>query len=248
MNVTSQVDRLGDPVGRRLDRYVLFDSVNRPYAEWQVQQFRPYLGRRILEIGCGVGGIIDLLGPRDQIVGIDVEEDVLAYASSRFRDRPECRFLHADVGNLDASVVADLEAQEFDSLICMNVLEHVRDDVGALLLMERLLAPNGVLALLVPAHLGLYGPYDKLDGHYRRYSKAYLRTILRHTGLSVVRMHYFNAVGAAGWWVHHRLLKRTIHGEGQFGVMNRLLPIVRPAEAWIKPPFGLSLVAVCRKS
>ncbi|WP_165066879.1 class I SAM-dependent methyltransferase [Paludisphaera rhizosphaerae] len=248
MNVMSQVDRYNDPIGTRLDRYVLFDRVNRPYAAWQVQQFRPYLGRRILEIGCGVGGIIDLLGPRDQIVGVDVEEDVLAYASDRFRDRPECRFLLADVGNLDGSVLAELEAQEFDTLICMNVLEHVRDDVAALQMMERLLAPNGVLALLVPAHLALYGPYDKLDGHYRRYSKSYLRTILGHTGLGEIRMHYFNAVGAAGWWVHHRLLKRTIHGNGQFAVMNRLLPFVRLAEAWIKPPFGLSLVAVCRKA
>jgi SAM-dependent methyltransferase len=248
----STATRVAPPAGEallssRLDRYLLFDRVNRPYLRWQVEQFRPYLGRRILEIGCGVGGIIDLLGARELVYGLDVEEEVLAYAARRFRDRPECRFALLDVTRAPAERLADLKAQRFDSIVCVNVLEHIADDLGALRRMESLLEPGGILALLVPAHQALYGPYDELDGHFRRYDKRRLRGLLRRTGLRTLSLRYFNTVGAVGWWVQYKLLRRTIHGEGQFGVMNRVLPVVRRLEQAVSPPFGLSVVAVCRR-
>jgi SAM-dependent methyltransferase len=231
----------------RLQRYVLFDRVNRPYLDWQLEQFRPYLGRRVLEVGCGVGGIIDLLGPRELICGLDVEPEVLDYARGRFRGRPECRFELLDVTTAPPEKLADLQAQRFDSIVCINVLEHIEDDLGALRRMEGLLVPGGTLALLVPAHQWLYGPYDRLDGHFRRYSKSRLRTLLAQTGLQAVRLRYFNSVGALGWWVQYKLLRRTIHGEGQFGIMNRLVPVLRRVEKLIPPPFGLSLVGILRR-
>jgi 2-polyprenyl-3-methyl-5-hydroxy-6-metoxy-1,4-benzoquinol methylase len=236
-----------DLISRRINRYLVFDRLNRRYCRWQLEQFAPYLGQRVLEIGCGVGGIIDLLGPRELVYGVDVEEDVLAYAAERFRDRPECHFQLLDINEADTESLSQLCKQRFDTILCINVLEHIRDDIAALQRMEGLLAPGGTLALLVPAHLALFGPYDKVDGHYRRYNKAYLRTILQHTGFRLVRAHYLNAVGALGWWVQYKLLRRSVHGEGQLGMMNKLLPLVRVSEALVKPPFGLSLVAVCRK-
>jgi SAM-dependent methyltransferase len=236
-----------DLVSSRINRYLVFDRLNRRYCRWQLDQFAPHLGRRILEIGCGVGGIIDLLGPRELIYGLDVEADVLAFAADRFRQRPECHFRLLDITAAGAEELSQLQEHRFDTIVCMNVLEHIRDDIAALQRMEQVLAPGGTLALLVPAHLALYGPYDKVDGHYRRYSKPYLRTILQHTGLELIRAHYFNAVGALGWWVQYKLLRRSVHGEGQLGIMNRLLPFVRAAEWLVKPPFGLSLIAVCRK-
>lgn len=232
----------------RLERYLLFDRLNRPYFRWQVEQFLPYLGQRILEIGCGVGGIIELLGNRELIHGLDVEPEVLAYARERFQGRPECRFDLLDITQASPDQLASLRENRFDSVVCINVLEHIRDDIAALQRMEAVLQPGGTLALLIPAHLALYGPYDKVDGHFRRYGKTYLRTILLHTNLQVVRMHYFNAIGAMGWWVQYRLLRRSIHGQGQLGLMNRLLPLVRVVEKLLKPPFGLSLVAICRKA
>lgn len=231
----------------RLERYVHLDRANLPYLAWQLEQFRPWLGQRILEVGCGVGGIVSLLGRRECIFGIDVDPEVLAHARERFRDRLECRFAVADLGRLTAEELAELERQRFDTVLCINVLEHVRDDIGALQTLERLLVPGGTLALLVPAHLALYGPYDRVDGHWRRYDKAYLRTLLSHTSLRLVRLHYFNAVGAIGWWVRYRWLRKQVHDQSHFGRMNRLLPIVRPLESWLRPPFGLSLVAVCRR-
>ena len=231
----------------RLERYVELDRANLPYLEWQLEAFRPFLGRRVLEVGCGVGGILERLGPRERVIGIDVEPDVLAFAARRFAARPECRFEVADVGALAPELRASLRAERLDTILAINVLEHVRDDLGALQTFEELLVPGGTLCLLVPAHPCLYGPYDRLDGHYRRYTRRTLGTLLSFTGLRPLRLRYFNAVGALGWWVQYRLLRRAVHTPGHFGAMNRILPLVRPLERLVPPPFGLSLVAVCRR-
>jgi 2-polyprenyl-3-methyl-5-hydroxy-6-metoxy-1,4-benzoquinol methylase len=238
---------VSDPEAHRLDRYVLFDPINRAYTRWQLEQVEDALGQRILEVGCGVGGIIDLLGRRELIFGIEVEEEVLSFAKGRFQDRPECRFAQADIVRLSDDLADTLQRSHFDSVVCMNVLEHIEDDVAALRQMAALLVPGGRVALLVPAGRWLYGEYDRLDGHYRRYNRRMLQNAITQAGLRVTRLHYFNSVGAIGWWVQYKVLRRTIHGEVQFGVMNRLLPAVRFCERLVKPPFGLSLIAVCQK-
>jgi 2-polyprenyl-3-methyl-5-hydroxy-6-metoxy-1,4-benzoquinol methylase len=231
----------------RLGRYVAIERVSGPYLDWQLEQIRPWLGQRVLEVGCGVGGILERLGPRERIVGIDVEADILAAAAERFRDRPETSLRVLDLGALSEVERGELEAERFDSIVCINALEHMRDDIAVLQTLEQLLAPGGTLAVLVPAHPSLYGPYDKIDGHWRRYGKAELRTLIGHTGLRLERLHYFNSAGAFGWWLQYRVLKRSVHGESQFGLMNALVPVLRPLEALVKPPFGLSLVAICRR-
>ena len=236
-----------EPTENRRARYAQLDRVNRPYLDWQLEQFRPWLGQRILEVGCGVGGIVSLLGPRERIVGLDVDPEVVEHARERFAGRSECSFAVANVAEFSDAQLEELAAERFDTILCINALEHMRDDIAGLRALERLLVPGGTLALLMPAHNALYGPYDRLDGHWRRYDKRYLRTLLGHTRLRVLRMHYFNAAGALGWWVQYRLLGRDIHDESHFGRMNRLIPVVRPLESWLAPPFGLSLVAVCRR-
>ena len=234
-------------VSSRLARYVLFDQLNRDYLAWQVAQFEPYLGRRVLEVGVGIGTIIELLGKRDLVHGLDVEDEVMDYTRSRFGHLPGYQFDLQDVTTIDAEKMAQLRELAFDSVVCINVLEHIEDHVAALRNMHELLEPGGHLALLVPAHAALYGDYDALDGHFRRYSRPLLRRLLGETGFEVRSLYHFNAVGAAGWYAQYKLLRRQIHGGGQFGIMNRLLPYVRSAEARFRPPVGLSLIAVCRK-
>ncbi len=231
----------------RLQRYVLFDTVNRPYLAWQMSQFLPHLGRRILEIGCGVGGIVDLLPPKELILGIDIEDEVLSYAAERHRGRAECRFEHLDFTALTDADLARLRAMRLDTIIIINLLEHIEDDVAALRTMHDLLAPGGVLALLVPAHPALYGAYDKADGHFRRYRKRELREKLRRAGFTPTRLRHFNTVGAVGWWIKYKLLRSDIHGGTDFRLMNALIPILRPLERLIPPPFGLSLTTVARR-
>jgi len=236
-----------DLLSSRLQRYVLFDRVNRPYLAWQMSLFLPHLGQRILEIGCGVGGIVDLLPAKELIVGIDIEEEVLAYAAERHRARAECRFERLDFTAMTDGDRARLAALRFDTVVCINLLEHIEDDVAALETMRGLLAPGGVLALLVPAHPALYGAYDKADGHFRRYRKRELRAKLRRAGFTPLWLRHFNAVGAVGWWIKYKLLRSNIHGGTDFRLMNALIPVLRPLERLIPPPFGLSLTTVARR-
>jgi 2-polyprenyl-3-methyl-5-hydroxy-6-metoxy-1,4-benzoquinol methylase len=231
----------------RLRRYAEFDRMNGAYLDWQLGLFRDYLGDRILEIGCGVGGILKRLPRCTLIHGLDVEEEVLQAAVERFRNQPEIQFSLCDLATCDDNQLMALQHAELDTVVAINVLEHIEDDVIVLQRAEQLLQPGGHLLLLVPAHQWLYGEYDRLDGHFRRYSKNTLTAVIEQTRFCVQSLRYFNAVGALGWWWQYRVLKKKIHGSTEFGMMNRLIPLLRRVEGVVAPPFGLSLAAVLRK-
>lgn len=231
----------------RLNRYTEFARINGPYLDWQLDQFRPFLGDRILEIGCGIGGILGRLPCCSLIQSVDVKEDVLNVASERFTVRPECRFALLDISTCDETKLSELKGARFDTVLAINVLEHIRDDVTVFLRVEEILVPGGYLLLLVPAHQWLYGDYDKLDGHFRRYSLKSLKNLVAKTSFEVRGMYHFNIAGAIGWWVHYRLLGRTMHGRSQFRFMRFLIPLMRRIERIVSPPFGLSIVAVLRR-
>jgi len=228
----------------RLNRYAEFDRINGAYLDWQLEQFLPFLGDRILEIGCGIGGILERLPPCSLIYSLDVEADVLAAAQQRFAGRPDCQFSLLDLATCSEQAFVDLKSQQFDTVLAINVLEHIQNDGIILQRVEQLLRPGGHLLILVPAHQWLYGEYDRLDGHFRRYSKNGLARLISQTKLRIRRLHYFNLLGAAGWWLHYRFLKNAMHGAGQFALMSRMIPLMKWAERIVSPPFGLSVIAV----
>jgi SAM-dependent methyltransferase len=231
----------------RVERYIHFDRASRPYLQWQIERFLPFIGRRVLEVGCGVGSIIDLLGQRELICGIDIEEDVLEYSATRFPDRSRHQFLRLDFASLSPDQIASLRELRFDTIVSLNVLEHIEDHVAALRAMREILQPGGHAALLVPAHPSLYGEYDRIDGHFRRYTRRSFEDAIRRAGFEQVRLRYFNMLGAFGWWVTYKLLRRAIHGSGDFRLMNAAIPVLRPIEQLIPPPFGLSVTAIVTK-
>jgi len=234
-------------VASRMERYTYFDEINRPYVDWQLDSMRPYLGRRILEVGCGVGSVLALLGARELLAGVDMDEEMVRHASERFRGREGFLFSQMDISAPAPPEVKRLAALGFDTVVSINVLEHIEDDVKALRMMASLVGPGGHVALLVPAHPALYGPYDAVDGHIRRYTRSRLEHVIAAAGLERRFVRRFNLVGGVGWWWQYKVLKKSIHGQAQFGLMTRLVPLCRWAERLVAPPFGLSLVAVCRK-
>ncbi len=231
----------------RLKRYVLYDEVNAPYLHWQLEQFAPYLGRRILEVGCGVGAIVAQLGTRDLVVAIDLEPELVEFTRKRFSTKAGYEFACMDISALSKETRESLKARSFDTIICINVLEHINDDAGAVSTMADLLAPGGTLALLVPAHPSLFGAYDVTDGHFRRYTKRTLRKVFDAAGLKVERLYYFNAIGAAGWWLRYKVMRRNHQTQGDYKLMQLLLPMIKAVEGRIKPPVGMSLIAVGKK-
>jgi SAM-dependent methyltransferase len=139
-----------------------------------------------------------------------------------------------------------------DSVLCINVLEHIDDDAAALRQMIRILEPAGHLLLFVPALAFLYNDLDRLAGHHRRYSKRLLRQRLTESGGTIVRLEYFNPVGAVGWWANRFTKHASLGTERvtrQVQLFDRyILPISRGINGVTRGFFGQSLLAVMRRS
>jgi SAM-dependent methyltransferase len=142
--------------------------------------------------------------------------------------------------------VESVQRNDFESVICLNVLEHIEDDLGTLRAFRDRLRRGGRLFLLVPAHPRLYGGYDRAAGHVRRYSKALLADNLCRAGFKVETLRYVNPVGALGWFVRVTARNSSDWPSSSFAAFDRIVPVVRHLDR-LGLPFGLSVWAVARR-
>jgi SAM-dependent methyltransferase len=221
-----------------LDRALEDIASARSYTEWLFGRARPKLGRRVIDVGAGVGTFTALaVAAGSEVVAVEPEPAFAAMLRERFAGVEQVKVVE---GALD-SVEAD-----FDSAICFNVLEHIEDDAATLGLFADRLVSGGRLFLLVPAHRRLFGGYDRAAGHLRRYSKVPLRKLLTEAEFEVETLRHVNPVGAVGWLVRVALRSAPDWPSGSFAAFDRLVPIVRPLDR-LRLPFGLSLWAVARR-
>jgi SAM-dependent methyltransferase len=214
------------------------------YNHWIYEHISQALGRRVLEIGSGTGNITQFLCAEGrEVMATDIMPNYRNELERRFGDRPNVR-----VGKFDLTAKAPeaFVAEPFDSVVCLNVLEHIEDDLFALEQMRHSLAPGGRLALLVPAHKFLYGAFDRVVGHFRRYEKRDLADKLKRAGFTVREMKFFSLAAALPWFINGRLLRRDYIPTGQANLANRLVPLLK-LERLIGPPMGLSLIAIAQK-
>jgi SAM-dependent methyltransferase len=134
----------------------------------------------------------------------------------------------------------------YDTVVCLNVLEHVEDDRCALQNLMSALEPEGRLILLVPQGPGLFGSLDELVGHRRRYSRESLESLVASCGLETLRVFDFNRVTLPGWWLNGRVLRRRSFSTTQLGILERLTWLVRRLDRFL-PWRGASLIAVVRR-
>jgi SAM-dependent methyltransferase len=215
------------------------------YRAWQSRLVRPFLGRRVIEVGCGIGNFTRTLLDREVVVALDSEPECIGKLKERLGDPPN---LHAIVMGADDPAFADLTRFQADSCICLNVLEHIADDRRALESMAAVMVPGGAVIVWVPAFEGLAGPIDRNLGHYRRYRRGSLRRMAGAAGLGIEKLHYVNAIGFFGWWINSHLLRRAAQSPPQIQIFDRgVVPWSSRLEQWAPPPFGQSLFAVLRK-
>jgi SAM-dependent methyltransferase len=214
------------------ERLALAEQAPR-YLAWIVGRCEPYLGRRVLDFGAGTGNLTELL--------VRERREVVA-----FEPYPEhAKILRERLGD-SVTVTETVDRDGFDSVVCVNVLEHIADDAGALAEMHRVLRPGGHLLLLTPAHPALYGENDRLSGHERRYTKRELAGKLEAAGLEVRDLRHVNPVGALGWFMSGKVLRRTEITEGSLRLYDRAVPLLRQLDR-LRLPVGLSFWAVARK-
>ncbi len=214
------------------------------YNHWIYEQIAAALGRRILEVGSGTGNITQFLCANgSQVVATDVVPSYRNELQRLFADNANVQVSQFD---LDTKAPAEFTAEPFDTVVCLNVLEHIEDDAFALGQMREALKPGGKLALLVPAHQILYGEFDRAVGHFRRYGKRELTAKLVQAGFAINEMKFFSLLATLPWLVNGRLLKRDYLPAGQANLANRLVPLLK-LEKLIGPPCGLSLIAIAQK-
>jgi SAM-dependent methyltransferase len=214
----------------------------RNYNAWLLERGRAYLGPHILDFGAGVGTFIDLLPGGAEIVALEPDPAFAALLRRRFADRSGVRVVEADLDALEA----DPSLASFDTIVCFNVLEHIRDDRAALATLLGKLRSGGHLLLLVPAHRRLYGEIDRRVGHERRYGLKLVRDRLEEAGFEALDVRHVNPVGALGWLVSSVLLRRSDVPTGPLRAYDRLVPLLRPLDR-LGLPFGLSVWAVARR-
>ena len=215
------------------------------YRDWMYRRVEPFIGRRVLEVGSGIGNFTQLLLDRELVVPTDISQICLTRLSERLGPRLIVEPKLLDLGDPSDE---DWAGYNFDTIICMNVLEHVEDDVRALRFMHSTLAPGGRAIILVPAFMFLHGTIDKAIGHFRRYTRPALLPRMREAGFEVERAFYMNVIGMAGWFWNNRIRKITEEDPSQIGLFdNYIAPWAERVERALPPPFGLSLIAVGRK-
>jgi glycosyltransferase involved in cell wall biosynthesis len=209
------------------------------FHRWMADTVRPYLGERVLEIGAGIGILTANLVPRALYWATDTNPLYLDDLRHLSRTRP---YLH--VGYTDSTNRQSFPPDgHFDTVICLNVLEHVVDDAVALSNVRAVLPEGGRAIVLVPQYPGLYSTLDRALGHHRRYTKKQLIALGERAGLRVVTMTEYNRPGVVAWWLNGKILRRKTFGLLQVKLLNLLVPIFRRIDAWLPLP-ALSLIAV----
>ncbi|HEV7503495.1 MAG TPA: glycosyltransferase [Thermoanaerobaculia bacterium] len=219
------------------------EKANR-FNRWMADAITPHVGARVLEIGAGIGNITSWLLPRDLYVATDINPQYLDYLKNLALGKP---YLQVDRIDLEDPRCFEKWQGAFDTVVCLNVLEHVRDPVLALRNMHSALAPGGRVVLYVPQGQGLYSSLDEVLGHRCRYEKPALTEELHTTGFELESMRDFNHFGIPGWYWNGKILKRRHFSRVQLKVFNMLVPVFRRLDSLI-PGRGLGIIAVARKT
>jgi 2-polyprenyl-3-methyl-5-hydroxy-6-metoxy-1,4-benzoquinol methylase len=215
------------------------------FTRWVLAEISPWLGQRVLEVGCGIGTYTAEMaaGPRT-IVAMDMERAFVAEAARRLARHPNVQLI---CGDATAADTPGSDKEAFDTVVLLDVLEHIEDDAALLARLGAKLGPGGHLILKVPAMPSLYSPMDEAIGHWRRYDKAGLTQVISRAGLEVVRIWSFNAAAVPGWWWNGRVRKLRAPPGEQVALYNRFVPILRPLDRLARLICGASLMAVARR-
>ena len=225
-----------------------FSKANR-FNEWMFQTLSPYLKGDVLEIGSGIGNLSDFfLKQHIRLTASEINSYYCEILSKRFLGHPclaEVRQLNIEWDN-QSGILNDL-AGRFDTVVALNVIEHIRDHDLAIQNCRLLLKKGGTLVVLVPSYPILYNSLDKALAHYRRYTGKSLQAVLEKNGLRVIKKMHFNLGGVFGWALAG-LMRKKILPEGQLRWYNRLVPLWRTMDNIFFHSIGLSVIQIaCRR-
>jgi SAM-dependent methyltransferase len=214
------------------------------YYRWVNRQFAPFVGKRVIEVGAGIGTFAQSLldhVPVTELVLVEPSDNLFPILQRRFAEEPRVKIIHGYFQPFPGPATAD-------SIVLVNVLEHIAEDQTFLNGAYAGLTPGGTLLLLVPALPRIYGSLDRAFGHYRRYTKTSLVSKLQVAGFGIIRLAYVNLLGIAGWFFTGKVLRRmTLESRYVRWYDQWVIPwLSRLEERW-EPPCGQSLIVIAQK-
>ncbi len=206
------------------------------YYKWLCERMRPFIRGKVLELGAGIGNFAQWA---NKFANEYHPTDVDPFLVERLKEKFDKAFrwdLYEPFPGEDL----------YDTVIILNVIEHLKDDAGAMRALYERLQPGGHLIVMVPAMHMLYGSLDRAFGHYRRYQKPEFKKLMEDVNLHVVLNKYVNTIGMLGWFLYGRILKHQQLPQQLCGRFNLVLPLLK-LEGPLAHFAGLSLITVGRK-
>lgn len=245
MNAAEHIEG-SDPAGLiTLERISAAKRLNR----WFFSAIAPYCKGHVLEVGSGIGNISrEFLAQQFPLTMSDLRPEYCAVLESGFKNDPNYRgvvqlnLVAEDFDNRYAHLLG-----QFDTVIALNVIEHIQNDQLAVSNCKKLLKTGGHLVILVPAYQQLYNVFDVELGHFVRYNSGTLTALLESAGLAVMQTRYFNAAGIFGWWLNGTVRKKKLIPQGQLQLFDKLVPVLKWIDKLTLHSIGLSVIGAARK-
>jgi len=219
---------------------------SRRYNQWICSFIEPYLSGVVLDIGSGLGDIASLfIRPQvDEVILSDCDEGLVERLRERKFSLQKYHVVVLDITQDEAAL--QFNKKRVDTITCVNVLEHIENDLAVLKRFRDMLGPGGRAVILVPAMACLYGTLDSCHGHLRRYNKEALKVKMQLAGFDIEYSRYMNFFGVFTWFLAGRVLKQKKFSVKTCYQLDKIVPLLRWLEQWFSPPWGQSLVMVGR--
>lgn len=217
------------------------------YHKWILEEFRPFLGKKLVEVGAGTGSFSELLlAEKPESLAVIEPSEMFQYLSQNVAQIETSA--RVEYFNSIFSETAATLAEKPDTIIYVNVLEHIEDDRGELEKVYETLDAGGRCLIFVPAFMSLYGAFDEKVGHFRRYTREEVEEKGRAAGFRVTKSIYFDFVGMLPWWIKYRLLKSDSLESGAVTLYDKIaVPVTKQFERFFKFPAGKNILTVLEK-
>jgi len=213
------------------------------YHKWIIEELAPFFGHNVVEVGAGVGDLSALLLQAElkHLFAFEPSSNLFPLLGSRIEGLSR-------VTAINEFFSPDHVPEAIDSVLYINVLEHIEDDHAELLTAYQALQDGGCLWLFVPALSWLFSEADRSVGHFRRYHMKPLVRLVEEVGFVVEKARYFDLAGIIPWYVNFVLLKNTFSA-GSVALYDKVVvPPMRLFEKLITPPIGKNILLVARKA
>jgi len=213
----------------------------RRFNRWMADTIAPFMAGEVLEVGAGIGNLTVLLSSSGKAyTATDTDQEHLYELRARTEGRPNIKI---DLCDLSDRADAKRFRQNVDTVVCLNVLEHIENDLAGLENIRACIRPGGRAILLVPQGPQAFGSMDQVLEHKRRYTAEELQSKMKAAGFRVEQVEPFNRATWPGWYLNSRILRRRTLSRLQLLLFDLLIPVLRRIDRSLPWP-PTSLIAI----